>query len=145
MPAVAAVLFGLIFFLFGTAVFMGAFLLWIYTEKRSYREPRTIICPENLDYARVTVDGEAAALTAAAGRQEYRIAACSRWPQMQGCDQECADQVPLVGDDRAHGQYAAFGMTPEQLRSQSPVRMSPGRFGLVMRQKVNQYLNKRPA
>lgn len=145
MPTFGIVLYTLIFFLLGTAAFLGAFLLWVYSERRAYREPRTIICPENLDFAQVTVDGEVAARTALAGHEEFRIAACSRWPEMQGCDQECTDQVPLVGDDRTHGQYAAFGMTPDQLRSVTPVRMTADMFGKVMRQKVNQDLNKRSA
>lgn len=145
MPTFAAVLYGLMFFLLGTAAFLGAFLLWAYSEKRAFRDPLVIICPENLDYASVTVDGEHAALSAAAGRQEYRIATCSRWPEMEGCDQKCALQAPLVGDDRTMGEYAPFGMTPQQLRINNPVRMTPGMFGSVMRRKVTQNLRNRPA
>ena len=145
MPTFVAILFGLTCFLLGTAAFLGAFLLWMYSEKRAYREPRTIICPENLDYAEVTVDGERAARSALSGQEEFHIASCSRWPEMEGCDEECAMQVPLVGDDRTQGQYAAFGMTPEQLRSKSPVRMSPDTFDAVMRTKVLRYVNKKPA
>ena len=99
MPTLVAVLFALVLFLFGSATILGAFLLWAYSEKCSFRDPRTIICPENLDYTSVTVDGKFAARTAAAGQQEFRIATCSRWPEMEGCDQECALQAPLVGDD----------------------------------------------
>ena len=141
MPTLPAVLFGLIFFFLGSSAILGSLLLWWYSEKRSFREPRTIICPENLDYVTVTVHGAHAANTALRGRQEFRIASCSRWPEMQGCDQECAEQAPLAGDDRAHGRYAAFGMTPEQLRSETPVRITPDEYGKVMRAKVMHYLN----
>ena len=145
MPTLVAVLFALVLFLCGSAAILGAFLLWAYSEKRSFREPRTIICPENLDYTTVTVDGKFAAHTAAAGHQEFRIATCSRWPEMEGCDQECALQAPLVGDDRTFGKYAPFGMTPQQLRINNPVRMTSDMFGSVMRQKVLRYLNQRSA
>jgi hypothetical protein len=145
MPAFYVVVFVLGLLLFGTAAFIAVYLLWVSSEKRAYKEPRTIICPENLDSVEVKIDGEIAARSALEGREEFRITSCSRWPEKQGCDQECADQVPLVGDDRSDGQYLAFGMTPEQLRSESPVRMSPHMFGQVMRQKVNRYLHKKSA
>jgi len=145
MPAFLALIFGLALLLVGTALFVAGYLLWASSEKDSYREPRTILCPESLDYARVTVDAAHAVRTARAGHQEIRLIGCSRWPEMQGCDQACAVQVPLVGDDRAKGEYVAFGMTPDQLRSESPVRMTPDLFGKVMRQEVNRYLENKSA
>lgn len=145
MPTLLLLTFVLALSLFGIAVLMVGYLLWLNAQKRRYAEPRTIICPENLDYVTVTIDGEHAAKTALDGQEQLRIASCSRWPEMQGCDQECAAQAPLTGDDRAHSEYAAFGMTPEQLRSETPVRITPDEYGKVMRAKVMQYLNKRPA
>ena len=145
MPTFVLIVFVLGLSLLGMATLLVGYLLWLNAEKRSYREPRTIICPENLDYVQVRVDGDQAARTALEGREEFRIASCSRWPEMQGCDQECADQVPLAGDDRADGEYAAFGMSPEQLRRETPVRISPDEYGKVMRAKVSRYLHRRPA
>ncbi len=145
MPTLLLITFVLALSLFGVASVIVGYLLWLNTQKSRYREPRTIICPENLDYVAVTVDGAYAARTALQGQEKFRIASCSRWPEMQGCDQECADQAPLAGDDRRRCEYAAFGMTPEQLRSETPVAITPEQYGAVMRQKVGQYLSKRPA
>lgn len=140
MPAFLALLFALALLLVGTALFATAFLLWAYSEKDSYREPRTILCPENGEHAQVTVDGAYAMRTAIAGHQQIRLLACSRWPERQDCDQACSAQVPLVGDDRAHTRYAAFAMTPDQLRSENPVHMTP-----ELLEKVSRQLAKKPA
>ncbi len=145
MSAFVPVAFVLGLLLFGIASLMVGYLLWMSSRKRSYAEPRTIICPENLDYATVTADGAYAARTALEGQELYRIASCSRWPEMLGCDQECADQVPLAGDDRTHGEYVPFGMTPAQLRSETPVKVTPEMYRHVMRQKLNQDVERRPA
>ena len=142
MPTFVIALFALICFFLGAAAFLGGLLLWVYSEKRSFREPQTIICPDNLDYATVTVDGEYAAETALEGKECFRIGTCSRWPEMRDCDQDCADEAPLVGDDRTQGHYIAFGMTPDQLRSETPVKITPEMYGKVMRQKLIRHLNK---
>ena len=131
MPAFYLLLVACALYIVAVGIFVGAFLLWTYSEKRAYREPRTIICPENLQYAAITVDGAHAARTMASGREELRIAACSRWPEKQGCDQGCAIQAPLVGDDRTHGKYAAFGMTPAQMRIYHPVRMTRAMYARI--------------
>ena len=142
MPAFFSLLFCIAFLLLGTSLFIGAFLLWIYSEKQSYRDPRRIICPENLDYATVVVDGARAVRSMIDGRQEFPIADCSRWPKMAGCEQECSLQVPLMADDRAKGEYAPFGSTPAQLRSHNPVRMTPDLFGKAMRQEIERHVHE---
>lgn len=140
MPPFLALLFAMALLLVGTALFATAFLLWASSEKDSYREPRTIICPETLELAQVTVDAAHAMRTAISGHRQIRLIACSRWPERQNCDQACAFEVPLVGDDRAKQKYAAFAMTPDQLRSENPVRMTPALFD-----RANQQVTKRPA
>jgi hypothetical protein len=141
MPAFYAILFGLAFLIIGSSLFVGAFLLWLYSEKQSYRDPRRIICPENLDYATVMVDGDRAARSMIEGHQEFPISDCSRWPGKAGCDQACALQVPFVADDRGTGEYAPFGSTPAQLRTRNPVRMTPDLFGKVMRQEIERHVH----
>jgi hypothetical protein len=145
MPAWFLVLFGLALMLIGTALFVAAFVLWAYSEKRAYLEPRTILCPENLEYATVTVDAARAAKTMLSGRQQLRITSCTRWPEMAGCDEACAVQVSLVGDDRAHGKYAPFGSTPEQLSDSNPVRMTPDMFGKISARDAERYRKNRSA
>ncbi len=127
------VVYGMIFFLLGALFFLGAPALWAFARSRDLREPRTIICPETLQWAEVAVDGRHAAATELASRTDLRLAACSRWPEREGCDQGCARQVPLVGDDRRLSPYAAFGLTPASLRISHPVRMSPALYARVAR------------
>lgn len=124
MPAFYSIVFTLLLWLIGASLFLGAFLLWVYSEKRAYDDPRRIICPENNWYASVVVDGGHAARTMVDGHEEFKIADCSRWPKRQGCDQACSVQVPLVGDSRTRGEYAPFGSTPRQMRIFNPVRMT---------------------
>ena len=143
MPAFLLLLFGFAFVLIGTSLFLGAFLIWIYSEKASYRDPRRIICPENLDYATVQIDGARAARSMLEDRQEFPIADCSRWPRLAGCDQACAPQVPFVADDRGKGEYAPFGSTPSQVRSENPVRMTADLFGKVMRQEIDWHVHEK--
>ena len=119
------ILFGVVTFLVGAAFFLGVPALWASARALQFREPRTIICPETLCGADVTVDGWHAARTELAGRAELRLVACSRWPERQDCNQACAPQLPLVGDDRRLTPYAPFGLEPRFLRINNPVRMSP--------------------
>lgn len=122
------ILFWLVLFLVGAAFFLGAPALWASARSLQFREPRTIICPETLRWADVTVDGWHAARTELAGRAELRLLACSRWPERQDCNQACTPQLPLVGDDRRLTRYAPFGLEPRFLRINNPVRMSPALY-----------------
>lgn len=54
-----------------------------------FRRSRVVTCPETGLPASVGVDAGHAAMTAAWGRPDLRIAACSRWPERAGCDQRC--------------------------------------------------------
>lgn len=122
------ILFGLLCFAVGAAFFLGGPALWAYARSLQFREPRTIICPETQRWAEVTVDGAHAARTELAGRIDLRLLACSRWPERRGCDQACAWELPLVGDDRRLTPYAPFALEPRFLRINNPVRMSPALY-----------------
>ena len=125
------ILFGVIFFLVGAAFFLGVPALWTYARALQLGEPRTILCPETLQPADVTVDGRLAARTEFAGHADVHLVACSRWPGRQGCDQACVPQLPLVGDDRRPGRYAPFALEPRFLRVNNPVRMSPTLYARI--------------
>jgi hypothetical protein len=61
---------------------------------RLYRGVRVIACPENLQPAAVTVSAlEAAKWFAVSGEADLHIRTCSRWPEMEGCDQACLTQI----------------------------------------------------
>ena len=58
-----------------------------------FRGERLIACPENLKPAAVRVAAGKAALDAAVGNEQLHLSACSRWPEKQGCGQECLSQI----------------------------------------------------
>jgi hypothetical protein len=60
----------------------------------AYRGTRVVTCPETNAPAAVDVDATFAAMSHASfGSPELRLAACSRWPERQGCGQECLAQI----------------------------------------------------
>ena len=58
-----------------------------------FRGARVITCPENLRPAGVHLDGRRAAFSALAGTPSLRLSECSRWPERQGCGQECLAEI----------------------------------------------------
>lgn len=58
-----------------------------------FRGERLITCPENHKPAAVRVAAGKAALEATLGNEQLRLSACSRWPEKQGCGQECLSQI----------------------------------------------------
>lgn len=58
-----------------------------------YRGDRLITCPENQLPAAVVVDARRAAMTANVTGVPHRLRACSRWPEMGDCPQDCLCQV----------------------------------------------------
>lgn len=70
------------------AVGIAARLVWVWAR---YRGARIITCPENRKCAGVEVDAAHAAATLF--HPELRLSSCSRWPERQGCGQECLSQV----------------------------------------------------
>lgn len=55
----------------------------------AWRQRRLITCPENEKPAAVRVD----ALRAAISPAGLRLSECSRWPEKEGCGQECLRQI----------------------------------------------------
>lgn len=60
---------------------------------RRFRGTRLITCPETRAPAAVALDARRAALGAARGRTELRVARCSRWPERRACDQACVPEI----------------------------------------------------
>jgi hypothetical protein len=74
----------------GALIVFGRRLLaaWI-----RYRGTRVVVCPENKEMVAVSVDARHAALRSSGGQAELRLDACTRWPEMAGCGQECLAQI----------------------------------------------------
>jgi hypothetical protein len=81
----AALLVALAALAVGGVVLVRAWLAW--------RGPRLITCPENERPAAVRVAAGAAAAGALTGHAGLRLSECSRWPEKQGCGQECLRQI----------------------------------------------------
>jgi hypothetical protein len=60
---------------------------------RRFRGTRVITCPETGRAAAVEIDKRHAAATFAMGEQELRLTSCSRWPEKEGCGQDCLSQI----------------------------------------------------
>jgi len=64
-----------------------------------YRGERVVTCPESHAAVGVKVDARHAALSAAAGPADLRLADCTRWPERAGCGQECLAEVSAARHD----------------------------------------------
>ena len=78
----------------GVAALAG-FILRGYLKQRG---DRRITCPETLTNEAVRVDAGHAAVSALMGHTELKLSECSRWPERQGCGQECLSQIRSAPD-----------------------------------------------
>jgi hypothetical protein len=62
------------------------------------RGARVVTCPENKAPAGVTLD-VLSAVKSAFGTPDLRLSECSRWPERQGCGQECLAQIEAAPED----------------------------------------------
>jgi hypothetical protein len=60
---------------------------------RMYQRVRAVACPETREPVAIRIDAPHAALTALAGKVDYRLTSCSRWPEKRNCDQACRSQI----------------------------------------------------
>jgi len=58
-----------------------------------FRGKRIVSCPENHLAAAVEVSAAKAAMQSAAGSPHLALSQCSRWPEREGCGQECLAQI----------------------------------------------------
>jgi len=61
------------------------------------RGKRLVTCPENHCTAAVELDAQGAALKAFRGGTYLCLQDCSRWPEKQGCAQDCLTEVESLG------------------------------------------------
>ena len=85
-------------FVLGVAVLVALGVLLTFGRRAvrawlRYRGTRVVVCPENREMVAVEVDAARAAWSATQGRAQLRLEACTRWPEMAGCGQECLRQI----------------------------------------------------
>ncbi len=68
----------------------------VFLKPDSYFARRhTIVCPESHASTGIEIDRTHRLRTLLRDTSELRVAACDRWPERQGCDEECLLQVDL--------------------------------------------------
>ncbi len=72
---------------------VGVFAGWAWRAYSRQRGERIVTCPETLAPAAVKADPGHAAVTGLMGHTELRLSDCSRWPERQGCGQDCLAQI----------------------------------------------------
>jgi hypothetical protein len=81
-----------------------AFLLFrMGVAARAYlrlKDKMLVKCPETKEPAAVSVDARRAAEQSILGEPQLRLSECSRWPERQGCGQECLSQIEAAPEDR---------------------------------------------
>ena len=89
--------------IFLVAALVAGLLLFVVTRGvRSYLRYRgkwLITCPENQQPAAVEVDALKAGYEAAVHGPHLELTQCSRWPEKQGCMQECLRQIEHSPED----------------------------------------------
>jgi len=63
------------------------------------KDKMLITCPETKEPAAVNVDATRAAEQSILGEPHLRLSECSRWPERQGCGQECLSQIEAAPED----------------------------------------------
>jgi len=70
--------------------------LWAEQTYRTYREERTVNCPETHAPVSVRFNALRAAWSGLAGPPKLRLADCTRWPERADCGQECIPDAVRV-------------------------------------------------
>jgi len=82
-------LFLLLLFLVGTCLLLLLPALWAEQTYHTYREGRTVNCPETHAPVSVRFNALRAAWSSLSGSPNLRLADCTRWPERSDCGQEC--------------------------------------------------------
>jgi len=82
-------LFLLLLSLVGTCLILLLPALWGEQVYHTYREARTVDCPETHAPVSVRLNALRAGWSTLSGPTKLRLADCTRWPERAGCGQEC--------------------------------------------------------
>lgn len=86
----------------GVAAGAFAILLLAWRALRVYfrfRGVRLVSCPETAQSAAVEVNAGHAAFIPGLCHLDLRLKSCSRWPERQGCGQDCLEQIEAAPED----------------------------------------------
>jgi hypothetical protein len=88
-----AVIVALAYLLISGLVFLYRVATASVSAYMTFRGKRVVTCPETRAPAGVEVDARHAAATSFRGRPELRLQSCSRWPERDGCGQDCLQEI----------------------------------------------------
>jgi hypothetical protein len=66
-----------------------------------FRGTRVVVCPETRQYVAVELDALHAAVSSTESEAELRLRSCTRWPEREGCDQDCVYQIANAPEECA--------------------------------------------
>jgi len=89
-------LFMLLLFLAGACLILLLPALWAEQTYHTYREGRTVNCPETHAPVSVRFNALRAAWSGLVGPPKLRLADCTRWPERADCGQECIPDAVRV-------------------------------------------------
>ena len=81
------------------ALVVGYFLLRFLRSYYRLRGKRLVTCPETQQPAAVALDARHGATETLLGHAHLRLSECSRWPEKQGCGQECLKQIEFAPEN----------------------------------------------
>ncbi len=78
------------YFVAGVLTIVALLIVWrSVLAYFKFRGVRVVTCPETAKSAAVEVAAKHAALRRVIGKLNLQLKSCSRWPERQGCEQEC--------------------------------------------------------
>src|SRR5215204_6996446 len=66
-----------------------------------FRGTRVVVCPETRQHVAVELDALHAAVSSTEKEAELRLRSCTRWPEREGCDQDCIYQIANAPEECA--------------------------------------------
>ena len=88
--------------IFGIAAGAALFVLVVFYAVRALydlRGTRLVTCPETGRTVAVDLDLRYSAVHSALGRNQFRLADCTRWPEREGCGQMCLGDLEAAPHD----------------------------------------------
>jgi hypothetical protein len=92
--AVIVAILSLCILALGIVIYMSVRGVRAYLEARG---KRLVTCPENHCAATVELDAQGAGVVAFRGGAYHCLKDCSRWPEKQGCAQDCLSEIEALG------------------------------------------------
>ena len=122
--------------LFIALLVLAVLVVYLVIAARTWSQvhgTRVVVCPETEKPVAVKVDVGHAVASALWEKADLRVAACTRWPERQDCDQPCVHQIETASSETSPKTIAAHFFTGERcaicarpIEAPSAVTLPPG-------------------